>query len=126
MPSSLCEVCRSALIDRDYHEYERKDTEAFFMTFALLEKSAVDGCLVCSQFLNKFSLQYRDHLRKAARKSTKEQEKESSVKFRFSFGRGAPPRVGVTAKFNFPNVKDVGWHRLYLIPAECMYIPTFE
>lgn len=33
---------------------------------------------------------------------------------------------GADAEFNFPNAKDIQWHHLYLVPAERMYIPTFE
>lgn len=72
MSSRLCKVCSSALIGRNYRQHERKDTEAFFITFALLEKPAAYSCLVCSQFLNRIDLQQRDQLREAAQRCTEE------------------------------------------------------
>ena len=125
MPSHLCKICHSALVDRDYRKCEKKDTEEFHITFALLEKSAAGGCLVCSQLLNKFTLEYRDRLREIALTCTTEQEKRSSVRFGFNYW--LYPTISVTAKFNFPNTKptDTLWHVLYLVPAYGMCIPAF-
>jgi hypothetical protein len=89
------------------------------MPFTEFEKSASDGCLVCSQLLNRFASEYHERLREVG----KEQEKKGegwSVQFKFNYWPS--PTVEVRAKFNFWNADDSisRNHDLYLVPADGM------
>lgn len=131
--SHLCNICRTIFINRNYHEYDKadkKETEAYHIRLALLWQE-------CSQWLpyllstsQQFGSEYWDYLRGVALTCTKEQKKQSSIKFDFGFWapRYGLLRVEVTAKFRFPNTKHVDrqWYNLYLIPVNCRSIPAFS
>jgi hypothetical protein len=119
MPSSLCEFCRSVLVNRDLNKYKKgKPTEPIFTTFNLLEKSAADGCLMCSQLLNEFSPQDWERCREAAQITTKIEENKSAV--RFNFERRYGPEINFSVQFEFPHAS-LSRPRLVLLPAECKY-----
>lgn len=111
--SELCSMCNTVFVRMDYNEASYRSPQTFPFTFAMLEKSAQDGCFLCRRMLKKFRWRFDERLRDAPN--------SEAVGFRF-IKQPFAGRLHVSAQFYFPYLEDKlrggVEHAVALVPAE--------